>query len=182
MRPPSVKAITYYGGTMNQLTRSIQVFDRRAKGYEEYSAWCKDDGLYRLCTEPLEDMIDPIWCLDLACGSGSIGRRNQIETGRKWVFLDLSKEMSKSSSSDDPITFIQGDAAKLPFVSETFGHVVIRSAMQFVNAAAVIREVHRVISPRGHFVVAQKTRRSDPTDSEWYDQLYWLRNVTAQKL
>lgn len=149
-------------------------FDQRADDYEEYSSWCRDTGLFRLCTEPLQDMVPGIMCLDLGGGSGWIARKDNDESGRKWVVLDISPRMAWHVR--DPVHFVLGDAQRSPLRDEAFGHIVIRSLLQYVDASKVLQEARRMLSPRGHLVVAQKVASFRPEDVDWHIQLLKLRS------
>jgi len=155
----------------------VQIFNKRAEDYEGYSNWCKDEELYKLCTEPLRDMLPSIKCLDLGGGSGWIARKNALETGRDWTVFDVSPAMAKFAQP--PVKFVLGDAHSLPFSDNEFGHVVIRSVLQFVKANIVLKQAHRVLTPRGHLVIAQKVKDYQGEALDWHKELFFLRNPTA---
>jgi len=149
-------------------------FNKRAKNYEEYSLWCKDPELFRLCTEPLQDMIPRILCLDLGGGSGWIAKRDNAESDRKWVVLDISPKMAQHVRTH--VNFILGDAQKCPLRDQAFGHIVARSLLQYVDASKVLKEANRLLLPRGHLVIAQKIASFRPEDLEWHIELLKLRS------
>ena len=160
------------------MNNEVELFNRRAENYESFSDWCKNEQLYRLCIDPLQDMLPKIKCLDLGGGTGWIARKNSSETGRNWTVLDIAPAMGKSIEA--PVTFVLGDAHSLPFVENEFGFVVLRSVLHFVDVRAVLREVIKVLSPGGYLVVAQKIQDSQG-DRDWVDELHQLRNPTSPK-
>jgi len=157
----------------------VEIFNKRAKDYEGFSDWCRNTELYESCIEPLGDMLPSIKCLDLGGGSGWIASKNASDTGRNWTVLDISPEMGKFIKS--PVMFVTGDAHSLPFADNEFGHVVIRSVLQFVEATAVLKQVHRILTPRGHVVVAQKIKDHQGDAPEWHNALHILRNPTSHQ-
>ena len=161
---------------MDELTHG-EIFDRRAADYGGYSDWCKNLALYEACVEPLADMLPHVKCLDLGGGSGWIARRNSAHTGRNWTVLDISREMKRFVQP--PVRFVLGDAHSLPFGANEFAHVVMRSFLQFVDAKAVLEGVRRVLTPRGHMVIAQKVKAGSVDDLAWHEELHFLRNPTS---
>lgn len=149
-------------------------FDKRAPGYDDYSSWTGDPMLFRLCTEPLQDMMPDILCLDLGGGTGWIAKKDAAISGRRWVVLDISPEMAQHV--EPPVKFIPGDAHHIPMSNESIGHIVIRSVLQYVNARKVLKECRRVMLPRGHLVVAQKVANFRKQDLNWHLEFYRLRS------
>jgi ubiquinone/menaquinone biosynthesis C-methylase UbiE len=147
-------------------------FDQRAADFEQYSDWCSNEQLFDLCVEPVEDMVPDARCLDLGGGSGWIARRDSERSRRRWVVLDLSLNMAQHVRGAS--VFVGGDAHALPFRDCSFAHVVIRSVLHYVNAPVVLLEAKRILTRRGHVVVAQKIG-PPPDNFEWHQNLLRLR-------
>jgi ubiquinone/menaquinone biosynthesis C-methylase UbiE/8-oxo-dGTP pyrophosphatase MutT (NUDIX family) len=153
-------------------------FERRAPAFETYSSWCKNVDLFRLCTEPLDDMVPSIRCLDLGGGSGWIARKDHEESGRYWTVLDISANMGRDL--DRPVDFVVGDAQRLPFCDETYGHIVMRSLLHYVDARQVLSEARRLLTQRGHLVIAQKVEHFRLSDRQWHSTFLHLRNPLSK--
>ncbi|AMN40215.1 class I SAM-dependent methyltransferase [Rhodoplanes sp. Z2-YC6860] len=67
-------------------------------------------------------------------------------------FVRLASEHAAREGVD--VTFRQGDAAALPFASETFDFAVCRAAFKnFSDPVGAIREMHRVLRPGGSALI-----------------------------
>jgi SAM-dependent methyltransferase len=156
-----------------------RVFDLRARSFEEFSGWSRNEQLYHLCVEPLNRMPLTTWCMDVGGGTGWVARRNLRETGRPWVVVDLSFAMGQHAR---PALFVQGDAAALPFEHASIGYIVMRSLLHYVSAADVLVEIVRTLAPEGGFVIAQKVLPAATDASHWYQALFRLRNPSGSHL
>jgi ubiquinone/menaquinone biosynthesis C-methylase UbiE len=96
-------------------------------------------------------------CLDLGCGSGhldvELAKRSQltiigldIDAGMKPLFEKRIRE----AGLDKRVTFVQGDAQKLPFPDHYADLIVSRGMLIFVpDIKQCLREVSRVLKPTG---------------------------------
>ena len=96
--------------------------------------------------------------LDVACGTGSLARAAQIETGLrgKVVGLDLSEKMLEAARrSSQLIEWRLGDAALMPFDNDRFDRVMCQFSFMFItNRVATIKEMLRVCKPDGMVILA----------------------------
>jgi len=96
--------------------------------------------------------------LDVACGTGSLARAAQLETGLagKVVGLDLSEKMLESARRYSRLVDWQlGDAAAMPFERNRFDRVLCQFSLMFIaNRVATIREMLRVCKRDGYVVLA----------------------------
>src|SRR5262245_65938691 len=96
--------------------------------------------------------------LDVACGTGVLAREAADRVGPtgRVTGLDLNEAMlAVARRLRSEIDWRQGDAAKLPFEEGTFDVVVSQFALMFFpDQAAALREMWRVLAPRGRLVVA----------------------------
>jgi SAM-dependent methyltransferase len=96
--------------------------------------------------------------LDVACGTGSLSKAAQLETGLKGkvIGLDSSEKMLASAAKKSrAIIWQQGDAHALPFDKNEFDRVLCQFSMMFLsNRVAAIKEMLRVCKPDGLIVIA----------------------------
>jgi len=96
--------------------------------------------------------------LDVACGTGSLARAAQLETGLKGkvVGLDLSEKMLEAARRHSKtVEWTLGDAASLPFEDDSFDRVTCQFSLMFLsNRVATIKEMRRVCKPDGLVVLA----------------------------
>jgi len=96
--------------------------------------------------------------LDVACGTGTLARAIQMETGLsgKIVGLDNNEKMLASAREHSRgIEWQLGDATAMPFVKNEFDRVMCQFALMFIsNRVAVIKEMLRVCKPEGLVVLA----------------------------
>jgi SAM-dependent methyltransferase len=96
--------------------------------------------------------------LDMGCGDGVLGR---LLSGRElgWIGLDLSHTLLR----DAPRPVVLGDAARLPFPSNSFGAVTaVYMLYHLVEPGRAIREAHRVLRPGGLFAAVAPSRHDSP--------------------
>lgn len=132
---------------------------------QTYEAFASEPEYLELNRRFLENVpsgsVDRI--LDLACGTGTCSFL-LLENGAsssEIIGVDISRESLELAqlewdrlreSCSASITFMQGDAAELPFASGTFDLAVSGNAIQlFEDKEAVVREVHRVLHAQGIF-------------------------------
>jgi len=104
--------------------------------------------------------------LDVACGSGIYTRPfARALPGGRVVGLDLSAPMLRHAVRRaraehlDRVSFVRGDAMRLPFRAARFDAVSCCGALHlFPDAARALAEVQRVLRPGGRFAVAAVRR------------------------
>ena len=95
--------------------------------------------------------------LDVGCGLGKTSCRLATELGCTVTGIDLMPKMvaqakvtAKKAGVGDKVTFLEGDARKLPFEDNTFDTVLVESVTIFVeDVAKAVAEYHRVAKPGG---------------------------------
>ena len=98
--------------------------------------------------------------LDVACGSGIVARRAKERVGAtgKVVGVDSNPGMlgvARKTFGSARIDWRQGDATALPLGDRTFDVVVCQQGLQFFpDRAAALREMHRVLVPRGRLAAS----------------------------
>lgn len=103
--------------------------------------------------------------LDLAAGTGT-SSEPFAAAGARTVPCDFSLGMLKVGRSRRPdLSFIAGDATRLPFADESFDAVTISFGLRnVVDVDGALAEMHRVTRPGGRLVVCEF---SHPTWAPW---------------
>ena len=84
--------------------------------------------------------------LDLGSGTGLLSKFLK----KKLISIDISKKMLIKSNSKN----VQGDMSELPFKDNSFDTILSFSALMNSNSPKkTINEVHRILKPKGIFVV-----------------------------
>jgi len=100
--------------------------------------------------------------LDIACGTGIVARTaaHKVGSAGTVVGLDLSAPMleaarAQAASEGLSIEWREGSATKLPFPDTAFDLVLCQQGLQFFpDPAAALREMHRVLGPRGRLALS----------------------------
>ncbi|ULE34354.1 methyltransferase domain-containing protein [Mycobacterium sp. IDR2000157661] len=100
------------------------------------------------------------FAVDVACGTGVVTRlvAERVGPTGKVVGVDLVQEMldvaAATPSSGAPIDWRQGDAQSLPLPDESYDLALCQLGLMFFpDRSAALREILRVLSPGGRFVV-----------------------------
>jgi SAM-dependent methyltransferase len=111
--------------------------------------------------------------LDVGCGSGWLCRRlaGRVPEGRV-VGLDISDEMirlaRRTSQDHDNILYIAGEASEIPWEPNFFQHAIsVESAYYWPNPVAGVKELHRVLRPRGTAWILINYYRDNPYCHQW---------------
>ena len=124
----------------------LEHFTARAATYDQSSSWCTDDALGDLVlslTAPQPEHA----VLDIACGTGLVSR---LFTGKvaRLVGVDITEAMFDQARPHlDEL--VVSPAESLPFPDATFDIVVCRQGIQFMDDAAAVGEMARVLKPGG---------------------------------
>ena len=119
-----------------------------------------------------------VWVLDVGCGVGGDVGRLKEEVGGFVVGLDLSSRMVRRAGSrvDGQVGFVVGDALELPFRSNSFDIVFMKSVLELFsidNIKRVLDEVGRVLRASGFLVAASLNREG--YEGSLFVRLYeWL--------
>lgn len=145
-------------------------FDAHADGYDDWFSTPLGGYADAVEKELLGAVAQPKAgeeALDLGCGTG-VHSIWLAEQGLTVTGLDESEAMldvarAKTQAGGPSVTWVHGDAARLPFPDSHFDLVISVTALEFVDdRQAVLREVLRVLRPGGRLALGLLTR-----DSAW---------------
>jgi len=146
---------------------SIWLFNLGADIY----AWFTASAAWRASATELAARLQhlgPAQIVDLGCGPGvstfELARQLPVAT---LIGLDIAPRMlnearrrRRSEPSIHRITWIQGDAARLPFEDSSVDACTGHSFLYLVaNRTAVLAEIKRVLKPGGHLVLMEPNDR-----------------------
>ncbi len=94
--------------------------------------------------------------LDLGCGFGAITDELLRRSGGEVVALDCRQNvLSSDTQSFAGAGRVCGDALRLPFADGTFDLVFCQFTFLWIDARSAIKEIHRVLQPRGMLVAIE---------------------------
>jgi ubiquinone/menaquinone biosynthesis C-methylase UbiE len=115
--------------------------------------------------------------LDAACGPGIVMAALR-RAGLTAVGIDLTLAMLREAAPGGG-SLVQGDTGRLPFRESAFDVVVCRNSLHHVSdASAAIREMARVLRPRGRLVVEDMRAPDDEAKRACHETLESLRDVS----
>lgn len=124
---------------------------------------------------------DAAW-LDVACGPGIVTRALAARVGRA-VGVDLTPAMvaraqAEAANAGAPnASFVEGDAAALPFADASFDGAVTRFSLHHIPAPVrVLREMARVVRPGGWVAAADHLSSDGAVAAAWHHDLERLRD------
>lgn len=137
------------------------MFDGVARGYDRTNAVLSvgNAALWRIATVRAVDPKRGERVLDIAAGTGTSSAA-LAKSGAEVIALDFSPGMVEEGRKRHPdLTFVQGDAMKLPFADGEFDAVTISFGLRNVQQPQVaIAEMRRVLKPGGRVVICEFSR------------------------
>ena len=137
------------------------MFDGVARGYDRTNTVLSGGNatLWRIATVRAVDPKRGERSLDIAAGTGTSSAA-LARTGATVIALDFSAGMVEEGRRRHPdLTFVQGDAEKLPFDDDEFDAVTISFGLRNVQHPDVaLAEMYRVLKPGGRVVVCEFSR------------------------
>jgi len=159
------------GAPEKEAVRSM--FDRIAPRYDLLNRLLSagTDVRWRRAAVDFLDLRPPLKVLDLCTGTAdllaeAVGR----DPGNRGAGVDLSAAMLARGQGklgrrglSQRAALARGDAERLPFAESTFTAALVAFGVRNVgDIEAALREVHRVLAPRGRFVVLEFSMPSGP--------------------
>lgn len=153
-------------GRSSPFDQSVDFFDSLRK-----SKWGRGQLLdFIRFADPQEDM----WVLDIGCGAGNLVMELSSRVA-KAACVDLSSKMierglsKKREGEAKNIDFRVAAAEDLPYSDNFFDMVVMTSVLYLLNSALVgLREMFRVLKPRGIAAVLEPTTLMIPRRMSYY--------------
>jgi ubiquinone/menaquinone biosynthesis C-methylase UbiE len=141
--------------------RDVRAFHERAREYEAgYRGQLHTDIVTRAVDLALAHCPSPARVLDVGCGTGLLLRElaRRLPGAVSLTGVDAAAGMvgqAKAKSGDPRLTFVQGVAERLPFDNESFDLVISTTSFDhWADQRAGLAECHRVLAPRGGFLLA----------------------------
>jgi len=137
------------------------MFDGVARRYDRTNAVLSvgNAALWRIATVKAVNPQSGERILDIAAGTGTSSVA-LAKTGAEVIALDFSAGMVEEGRRRHPdMTFVQGDAEKLPFADGEFDAVTISFGLRNVqNPDVALAEMYRVLKPGGRVVICEFSR------------------------
>ncbi len=151
---------------------ALEHFTARAERYDRSSRWCTDPVL----GERVIELTEPgpgDHVLDVACGTGLVSRLFKGRVARV-VGADITRAMYERARPylDE---LVETPAESLPFGDGSFDIVTCRQGIQFMDDAAAVREMVRVLKPGGRVLLVNLCAYGEE-DREEYFEILRLRN------
>lgn len=171
------------------------VFDSVARNYDRMNDFMSL-GVHRVWKQAFMDWAMPRpsqHLLDVAGGTGDIARLWRRRGGGPVTVCDINAEMMavgrdrlRRAGGDGGITWLAGDAERLPLADRSVERVTIAFGLRNVTRIdAALAEMRRVLKPGGRFLCLEFSRPTQP----WLDPIYdaysfrvlpWLGRVVAR--
>jgi ubiquinone/menaquinone biosynthesis C-methylase UbiE len=98
--------------------------------------------------------------LDLGCGTG-ISTQQMVKRNSKVFGCDIDEKMlANASKNKNNITYIKGDAEKIPFPNQTFDLITMFSSFHWFANKKTMNEMRRVLKPKGIICIVQPRQTS----------------------
>ncbi len=142
-------------------------FGAAARAYERSRPDYPSEAIERLTQELEIDRAGVV--LDLGAGTGKLTRM-LTPTGGRVVALEPVESMRRRFSEVvTGVPLVGGVAEALPFPDETFDAVVVAQAFHWFDGDAALREIHRVLRPRGRLALLWNVRN---------EAVPWVKELT----
>jgi len=171
---------------MDHLERTRQEFSRQAASFAASAAITDRSQVARL----VEAIGDPAQgrVLDVACGPGVVTCA-LAERAQQVVALDLTPQMLEkarercSKAGRANVIFKEGSATALPFADACFDAVITRlSFHHFLEPSVVLKEMLRVLRPRGIVAIADVVSTEASDKSELQNAIETLRDPSHVRM
>ena len=162
------EVIPYKESDLSKKEQVTQMFDKVSSNYDFLNrlltfgidvSWRKK--VVKMVTDQKAKMI-----LDIATGTGDLAIMIAKTNPEKVIGLDISqgmldvgKKKVKQLNLSDKIEMIIGDSENLSFADNTFDAITVGFGVRnFENLEKGLREIYRVLKPKGTFVVLETSQ------------------------
>jgi demethylmenaquinone methyltransferase/2-methoxy-6-polyprenyl-1,4-benzoquinol methylase len=139
------------------------MFDGVASGYDRANSFMTFgfDRRWRTTTSRVLDAREGERVLDLAAGTG-VSTKEYSRQGAWCLAADFSLGMLRSGRHRD-VPMVAADALHLPFADESFDAATVSFGIRnFVDTAAALTEIARVVRPGGRLVICEVSTPTFP--------------------
>jgi SAM-dependent methyltransferase len=152
-------------------------FNLRASTFESSANWVRDPKLIAAHIK-LAGSADGGKAVELCCGTGAVSRGLHA-AGWSVTGLDISEGMVREASRH--VNAMVGDAAKLPFPDKSLDLVVMRQAYFLLeDGPAALREIKRVLKPKGKFILSHLVPFSD-IDEKHLEKVHTVKQAQMRR-
>jgi len=137
-----------------------------------------EKGVRMLCPKPGETI------LEIGCGSGTalaLLSKKHAKSGSA-IGLDLSHQMLLKSQKKSKARLVQGDAAQLPLIGESFDGIFCSFTLELFpekEIPRVLNEIQRMLKPGGRLVVVALTQKPSSLALRLYEMAHRLFPVAV---
>ncbi len=160
------KVKPYKDSSLNKKKQVEQMFDNISGNYDGLNRIISlgSDKKWRKKVVKMVAERKPDSILDIATGTGDLAIKFASKTNAsKIIGLDLSDGMlsiARKKVLDTPLAkkvqFVQGDSEALPFENNTFDAITVSFGIRnFEDLEKGLSEIHRVLKPKGLFVILE---------------------------
>ena len=110
--------------------------------------------------------------LEIGCGTGyaacHIARRYRCHVTAIDIsptMIETAQQVVQSQRFEQQVDCRVGDITHLPFADDTFDYVICQAVLMFVDKPSALREIRRVLRPRGGFAGLEFSWRREPTET-----------------
>ena len=164
----TTKVTPYKDSTLSKKKQVAQMFDNVSHNYDVLNRVMTFgiDIKWRKKVVAIVGKTNPETILDIATGTGDFAIMLSELHPKKIIGLDISEGMLevgikkvKEKNLDGLIEMVLGDSEKLPFDDASFDAITVGFGVRnFENLDKGLQEIHRVLKPKGIFVVLETSQ------------------------
>jgi len=159
------KVKPYKDSQLGKKEQVTKMFDTISKNYDSLNRVISFgiDVKWRKKVVAMIKEVQPQTILDIATGTGDLAINLAETNADKIIGLDISsgmlnigKEKVKKLALEDTIEMILGDSEDMPFEDSTFDAITVAFGVRnFETLEKGLKEIHRVLKPRGTFIILE---------------------------
>lgn len=128
--------------------------------------------------------------LDIGCGGGvniekflKLTKNNVDGLDYSEISVKESAKRNQQAINEGRCNIIQSNVSKIPIKNETYDVVSAFETIYFwPKIKETFKEVHRIIKPKGRFMIAQGTDGNHPNDEKWLNTIEGLNIYNSEQL
>jgi len=161
----SEKVKPYKDSSLGKKEQVTKMFDAISKEYDQLNRVISFgiDVKWRNKVVKIVSAVHPIYILDIATGTGDLAINLTKTNAQKIVGLDISEGMLavgrkkiENLQLNESVEMVYGDSEKIPFEDNSFDAITVAFGVRnFENIGKGLSEIHRVLKPKGTFVILE---------------------------